>query len=260
MNAPATARASRRSPRLVAAGLLSLGLFLLSGCVYLRLLEFKRQLADFDRNFTLQTDTGLRLVCLQPVVLAEDFRWLGFTPETVKTLGQAEQWRVRWSKQLPPGAKESDTHDIEMELIFTEGKFTRLYVPERFFAFVPKPFFTGLLRSLGQAGVDRSKRLAEVNFSRSERDILTARVMATSLAMLLGVPTEKTVETTHTTLRYRYTPVPLESKNGVIDMTFTFDTATGQLQRLQGRSPVGQLSFNFESPPAPAPSSVAAPL
>jgi hypothetical protein len=74
--------------RAAAFGLAALGL-LLGGCVYLRLLAFKRQLADFDRHFTLQTDDGLRLGCLTPVLLPEDFRWLGLTPETVKTLGQS---------------------------------------------------------------------------------------------------------------------------------------------------------------------------
>lgn len=237
--------------RAAAFGLAALGL-LLGGCVYLRLLAFKRQLADFDRHFTLQTDDGLRLGCLTPVLLPEDFRWLGLTPETVKTLGsQSEQWRIRWVKQLAPGAPEAEARDIEMELFFTAGKFTRLYLPECYFVFVPKPFFAGLLRSLGSAGVDRSRRLAEVSFSRAERDALTARVMATSLAMLLGAPTEQTMDAAHTVLRYRYTPVPPESKHGVFDLAFTFDTPTGQLQRLHGRSPVGELAFNFESPTAP---------
>jgi hypothetical protein len=221
------------------------GLFL-TGCVYLRLLAFKGQLADFDRNFTLQTDEGLRLTCRTPVVLAADFRWLGIAPETTQTLGASEQWRIRWRKELPPGVREAEAHDIELELLFTEGKFTRLALPERYFIFVPKPFFIGLLRGLGSAGVDKSRRLAEVSFSEAERRVITARVMVTSLAMLLGSPTETTTTPGLTTLRYRYTPVPPESKNGVIDMTFTFDTPTGQLHRLEGRSPVGRLSFNFD--------------
>lgn len=238
----------RSARRAVALGLVALALFL-GGCVYLRLLAFKRQLADFDRHFTLATDDGLRLGCLTPVLLADDFRWLGLTPERVDTLGTSSRWHIRWVKQLPADVRETGPHDIEMELIFTDGKFTRLYLPERYFAFVPKPFFTGLLRSLGHAGVDRSRRLAEVNFSRTERDALTARVMATSLAMLLGTPTEQTVTATETTLRYRYTPVPPESKHGIFDISFVFDTPTGQLQRLHGRSPVGQISFNFSTPP-----------
>ena len=214
-----------------------------------RLHAFKRELADFDRHFALQTDEGLRLTCHTPVVLADDFRWLGFTPESVTTLGASDQWKVRWTKQLPPSASEADNHDIVLDLLFVDRKFRRLFSPERFFALVPKPFLTGLVRSLGQADVDRSRRLAEVNFSRTERDIVTARVLATSLAMLLGAPTEQVVTGPRTTLRYRYTPVPSDSKNGVIDMLFTFDTTTAQLTHLQGRSPVGQVSFNFESPP-----------
>ncbi len=241
--------------RIFAGSLLATCCLLLSSCVYLRLLEFKQQLGDFDRYFTLKTEDGLRLTCLTPVLLTEDFRWLGLTPETVKTLGQSERWRIRWVKQLRPRAKESDAHDIELQLVFTDGKFTHLFLPERYFAFVPKPFFTGLLRSLGKAGVDKRRRLAEINFTPEERALLTTRVVATSLAMLLGTPSEQTVENTDTLLRYRYAPVPPESKNGVIDMTFTFDNATGQLQRLNGRSPVGQIAFNFEKPPATVPAS-----
>jgi hypothetical protein len=71
-----------------------------------------------------------------------------------------------------------------------------------------------------------------VDFSRTERDIVTARVLATSLAMLLGAPTEQVVTGPRTTLRYRDTPVPSDSKNGVIDMLFTFDTTTAQLTHL----------------------------
>lgn len=238
--------------RCLALALLGL-CFALSGCVYLRLLAFKRQLADFDKNFTLQTDDGLRLTCREPVVLAEDFRWLGVTPESVKTLGHAQQWRIRWTKEIPPGVRERAPHDIDLEVIFTDGKFARLAMPESLFAFVPKPFFTGLLRSLGRAGVDKSKRLAEVNFTAAEREQVTARVTATSLALLFGVPTEQMTDGPRTVLRYRYTPMPPQSKNGVIDMTFIFDTATGQLRQLTGRSLVGQVAFNFEAPATPSP-------
>ena len=88
MNPASRPRLRLRGRRAAAAGLAPLGR-LLAGCVYLRLLAFKRQLADFDRHFPLRTDDGLRLGCLTPVLLPEDFRWLGLTPETVKTLGRS---------------------------------------------------------------------------------------------------------------------------------------------------------------------------
>ena len=73
----------------VALGALSLAL---GGCVYLRLLAIKRQLADFDRHFTLQQADGLRLICRDPVLLSQDFTWMGVVPESKRKLGVAEQW------------------------------------------------------------------------------------------------------------------------------------------------------------------------
>src|SRR3954470_11819852 len=87
------------------AGLLA-ATFLFSGCVYLRLLQVKRQLGDFDRFFALDRHEGLRISCLTPVLLTGDFRWLGITPETIKRLGQSEEWHVRWVKDVPAGANE----------------------------------------------------------------------------------------------------------------------------------------------------------
>lgn len=233
-------------------GALALGL-LLGGCVYFRLLEFKHQLADFDRHFSLQTDDGLRLACRDPLLLADDLRWLGLTPELVDTAGNRELWHIRWTKELPPGAKkEPPKYDVEMSLAFVDGKLVNVALPERYFVFVPKSFFIGLLRNLGSASVNEAKRTASVEFSAAERQLMAQRVMIASLAMLLGQPTERRIADGHTYLRYHYTPVPAGAKNGNIDMIFTFDSGNGQLTHLDGRSPVGQLSFNFEAPTAAA--------
>lgn len=232
--------------RLLALGLAAVAL-LLGGCVYLRLLEVKRQLGDFDRFFTLDTSDGVRLGCLTPVLLTGDFRWLGITPETVTKLGQSEQWKVRWVKQVPPGSTETIVRDVGIELIFTADKLTRLHIGESYFALIPKPFFVGLLRGLGTADIDRGKRDAAVNLPGAA-DLEVARVSMSTLASLLGEPSERTEAGARTILRYRYVPTPPGARNGIFDLSFSFDTATGQLVFLQGRSPVGQMSFNFASP------------
>src|SRR5262249_19389854 len=149
---------------------------LLGGCVYLRLLAMKHQLADFDRNFTLQQGSGLRLICQHPVLLAEDFRWLGVIPESTRKLGHAEQWRVRWQKELPAGVRDPEPRDLEVELVFADGALAQAFMPERYFVFVPKAFFIGLLRGLGSASVDRAKREAAVSFTPEERARVVARV------------------------------------------------------------------------------------
>src|SRR6185295_2000509 len=129
-----------RRLRLLAAVALVGATLLLGGCVYLRLLAMKRQLADFDRNFTVSEENGLRLVCRNPVLLDEDFRWLGVLPESIKTSGKAEQWRVCYLKSLPPGMRENPAQDLTFDLMFYDGKFTQAYLPERYFLFVPKSF------------------------------------------------------------------------------------------------------------------------
>jgi hypothetical protein len=221
---------------------------LLSGCVYLRLLQVKRQLGSFDRFFALETTDGVRLSCLTPVLFTEDFRWLGITPESTKRLGRSEQWRVRWVKDTPPAANENVIRDVEFELTFTEDKLTRVHIPESYFALIPKEFLIGLIRGLGSADIDRGRRDAAVKF-QTPQDMLVAQVTATSLAMLMGKPSEEKTDGARTTLRYRYVPTPPGARNGVFDLSFVFDTKSGQLVFLQGRSPVGQMSFTFETAP-----------
>jgi hypothetical protein len=103
--------------RATAVGLAGVAL-LLGGCVYLRLLQLKRQLADFDANFTVQVTSGLRLNCLHPVVLADDLRFLGFYPARTRKLGAAEQWTIRWLKEPPPNAREKQRYEIGFDLYF----------------------------------------------------------------------------------------------------------------------------------------------
>ena len=254
--------AARRAPwprRCLGGGLIAVVL-LLSGCVYLRLLEFKRQLEAFDRYFTIEAKDGLHLGCLKPILLSEDFRWLGFTPATTQRLGQSEQWHVRWVKQLPPGVVDPVVRDLEIDLIFTEDKLTRLLIPERYFALVPKTFLVGLLRGFGTAKVDKENRLAIASYAPIGDNATEGRVLATGMAALLGPPSRQWTTGPRTMLAYRYLPTPPGARNGMFDITFTFDTASGQLVLLQGLSPVGQISFNFEpsplaagAPPAPTP-------
>ncbi|MBI4625458.1 MAG: hypothetical protein HY736_19835 [Verrucomicrobia bacterium] len=254
-------RAPRRPParKWLAAALASLAL-LLGGCVFLRLLAFKHQLAAFDRNFTLETTDGVRLGCLNPVLLSDDFRWLGITPESIIRVGRAEQWHVRWIKQPLPGVTEDVVRDVDAELIFTDGKLTRLFVPERYFAVIPKSFLIGLIRGAGAADVDRTQRSAAVSLSRPGEIRVDAQVTQSALVTLLGPPSEQRVEGARTMLRYVYAPTPPREKGGRFEMTFSFETGTGRLLLLKGRLPVGQLAFNFEPPPGSMPPAARADL
>jgi hypothetical protein len=226
------------------AGLAALAL-LLSGCVYLRLLELKKQIEHFDRHFALQTQDGVAIICHTPVLRTGDLRWIGLHPETTRRLGVAEQWQVRWVKQLPPGVTETTPVDIVLELGFAQDKLTKVAIPERYFAIMPKQFLIGVIKTLGQGRVDKSQKKIEATVSAAE--IAAARPSLPSIDKLLGQPTEEREEGANTFVRYRYVPSTKESRAGVFDMQLTFHTKSGELLKWQGVTPVGRIAFDFSS-------------
>lgn len=235
-------RPELRPAKLTAFLLAGLAL-LLSGCVYLRLLELKQQLGKFDEFFTVQTADGLAIACQKPVLLSDDIRWIGVKPETTKKLGLAEQWRVRWVKQLPEGITEAVEYDIVLELTFAENKLTRIAIPEKYFAVMPKPFLVGVIKSLGRGKVDKAGK--KIESAVSPEEIAAARPTLPGIDKLLGKPSEAREEGTTTVVRYRYVPSTKESRAGVFDMHLTFDTQSGELLKWQGITPVGKIGFDF---------------
>lgn len=237
--------APRNGPRrLLAFGAVALTL-LLSGCVYLRLLEVKQQLGKFDQFFALQTADGLALICHTPVLRTGDLRWIGLSPEHTKKLGQAEHWQVRWVKQLPAGITEKLEFDIVLELGFAADKLTRVAIPERYFAVMPKQFLIGVIKSVGKGRIDKSSK--RIDSTVSAADIAAARPKLPAIDKLLGVPSEEREEGANTIVRYRYVPATKESRAGVFDMHLTFDTKSGELLKWQGFTPVGRIGFDFSA-------------
>ena len=233
---------TRHLRRLAALAIAGCAIFF-SGCVYLRLLELKKQIDHFDQFFGLQTSDGLAIVCHTPVLRTGDVRWIGLHPESMKTLGVAEQWRVRWVKQLPPGVTEKIEYDIVLELGFAHDRLTRVRIPERYFAVMPKQFLVGVIRSLGRGKIDRSQKKIDAVVSAAE--VAAARPDLPSIDNLLGRPTEEREEGQNTIVRYRYVPATKDSRAGVFDMHLTFETKSGELLKWQGTTPVGRIGFDF---------------
>ncbi len=228
--------------RLLACGLAACAL-LVTGCVYLRLLEVMLQLRQFDRHFALNTGDGLILVCHQPVIRPDDVRWFGVKPELLTRLGEAEHWGVRWVKQLPAGVDETPAYDLALDLSFVGGKLARVAIPEEIFAVLPKAFLIGVIKSFGRGAVDRSDRT--VTTAMEERELAALRPRLGAIDRLLGLPTERTADGDRTILRYRYVPATREPAPGVFDMLLEFETATGRLVGWRAVTPRGRLGVRF---------------
>jgi hypothetical protein len=228
--------------RLLAFSFLA-GALLLSGCVYLRLLDLKKQFARFDENFTADTTDGVRIECLNPILLPDDVRWLGVFPETINTEDVSEKWRVRWIKDPPPGDPETVVYDVELEARFTDERLVYVGIPERYFAFFPKELFVSLLRSTGGARIDRSSRSAEVDNTPDPKSAEIKPPTIDSIAGMLGRPSERTTRDGMEIFRYRYRALTTEKKAKPIEVTFSFDSATGRMQTLKAKLPTGTINF-----------------
>lgn len=218
---------------------------LLSGCVYLRLLQLKRQLADFDRNFTLVTTAGVRLNFLNPMLFADDVRWLGFEPATVRTLGQAEQWHVRWLKQPAANVREPGTFEIAFDLFFADGKLTGLSIPDHYFSVLPKEVVVSGIKSLGAANVDKKQRSIESQVRLALKDESQPWPTRATLASVLGSPTEELTADHSLTWRYHFVSADPAHRGEDIDLRFSFDPASEKLIRTHGRLPVGRIDLHF---------------
>lgn len=225
------------APLLLAVALLG------SGCVYLRLLELKRQIDRFDKFFGLQAADGLAIICHTPVLRTSDIRWLGVKPETIRKVGEAERWQVRMVKQLPAGVTEKIEYDILLEFTFVQDKLTRAAVPEKYFAVMPKSFLVGVIKSLGRGKIDKSGKAIDAVVSAA--DVAAARPSLPSIDKLLGQPSEEREDGALTIVRYRYTPATKEPRPGVFDMHLTFHTKSGELLKWLGHTPVGRIGFDF---------------
>jgi hypothetical protein len=228
--------------RVFAFSLLAVTL-LFSGCVYLRLLELKKQFARFDTFFKIDTSDGLRIECLKPLLLRGDVRWLGVYPEsTIVAPGKVENWRVRWVKEAPPGSPEETVHDVELYARFTGERLSHVSIPEKYFEFVSKELFVNLLRSTGAARIDRGSKSAEVENTPVPHAPEIRLPTRESIGSMLGRPTEQTSGKGLDIFRYRYHAVSTE-EGDPIEVTFSFDSSNGLLQTLRAKLPTGAINF-----------------
>lgn len=231
--------------RLRGGGLLLLGCLCCSGCVYLRLLEFKRQLADFDAHFIVDTHDGLTLRFRHPVLRDDDMGTLGIAPAARQKLGAGERWRFRWVKDPVAADGAAVRYEQTVDFVFVNGELTTVLVPERFFVFFPKPVFLAGLKAMGQATVDRQRRRATAVLEHASRREPLPVVRQADLLALLGAPVEVKGDAATIEWRYVFKADSTEQKAGPIEMTFTLDAATGTVQRIRGRLVTGTIELDY---------------
>jgi hypothetical protein len=240
----------RRSGFCLLAGGLAL---LLTGCIWLRLLTFKNQLADFDRYVKASDQAGLVLQFVKPVLYCEDLVELLEVQPTRKSTNQNQQdWFWTFEKLLPDAAAESNRFEVTFTTVFLDRKLSRIAIPDSFLAMLPKPFVLGLFRSLGHAQVDRKSRAASAKWVPEGESKIPARP---EVAQLLGMPFAVTNSGPAYTHLYKYqlkSPSLKSNETMVARALFTYTRDSDALTRIEASFSGLRIDLSFE-PPAPAP-------
>ncbi|MCX6902655.1 MAG: hypothetical protein NTW03_04100 [Verrucomicrobia bacterium] len=228
-----------KSKRLLLLVVLGAWAFLATGCEWgrwLRLLSFKKQLANLERYARVEDRHGLTLHFLKPVVYTGDLQLL-VEGDAFRTTNQNRQtWLWAYEKQsLAPSASAHD-FDLSFTAIFENDKFTELRFPERFLAVLPKPLILGMLRSLGRAEIDMKHGTANVKWVGGGQDKVDLPAEP-QLTALLGPPFTVTESNLTRTFLYKYyekAPSPQAPAEKLAWATFTFAGDSDRVLASQG--------------------------
>lgn len=227
----------------------------LNGCVYLRLVLVKQQLAKPERTLALDASDGLRLSFLEPVLHPGDvLRIARRRPSQVEDDQDPVRWIYRFSKRARGAAGSGGRFDVAVELFFSGGRLSGGRLPERFGRILDPGFVRETLRAIGRSRVEVAPRtvLGRIPPERVDGGSLPT---PHAVARLFGRPHQRIDEGGGVRLLYRYR---LErdhgsprARTGRVEVAFTFLPGSGRLVRVQAR--FADLCLDLVYPPGSSP-------
>ena len=224
------------------AALLAAGL--VSGCVYLRLQQLRRQLADFRANFRVfETADDIGVLCLSPVLLSRDVLSITRLSPTSRTVhGDTERWVYRFQKLEPSERAAPNGDDVPLTLVFRSNLLHEAHFPRRFRYFLAEESLETLFAPLTGAEIDEERRRVAWEAQRRRQEITRRE----NIEDLLGTPThEKASSRGAVWMAYAYhvarDPDPAPRRE---DVWFRFTLAPDQTL-VSSRIHVGGLRFEI---------------
>jgi len=226
----------------------------LSGCVWLRLLEIKHQLVDFDEHVRVEiADKHFILHLLKPVLLSEDFVYLSkLRPSRTESLPQGG---YRWFLDFridPAATQEQKSRIVSFAMTWTpKHKLAAFDFSPLFVDMAPPAFLEASIRSLGVGKVDQDKKQLKVD--PEDLPKLRARLPKTAdITQVMGPPMEQTSVDGLKLLVYRFKadalPVDQEYEDRrLAEAKLFFDPARDELVRLKGRFAGLKLSIDYRN-------------
>ena len=225
---------------------------MLSGCVWLRLLEIKNQLADFDENVRIEVaDRHFIVHLLKPVLFSDDFVYLSkLRPSRIENRAEGTyRWYLDFHMD-PVKTPEQKTKMVSFIMTYNaEHRLAAFDFSPLFVEMAPPQFLEASIRSLGVGKVDQGRKQLKVDAEDLPK--LTAKLPKTAdITSVMGPPYQEGRDDGMKVLFYRFKsdslPVDKEyEERRIAEAYLYFDPAKDELVRLKGRFAGLKLSIDY---------------
>lgn len=235
----------------------------LSGCVYLRLLEIKKQLKNFEENFFIAGRSELIIGFNDPVLKTKDVKFLIGAEPLYQTAEGEDVYHYEFEESTSAGGPPPVVYGtttfvlnqatapvpgppplarLSLDLAFNDGKLVKIIVPETFMLLFPRNVLVETLKQAANAEVFETKRLAR------GRIVLPSAIEAelpslSKTLFLLGEPAASYPEGDLQTFVYNYR-ITREDRRVPIQGRLSFD-ARGLLRRVFVRWDISSVEADF---------------
>ena len=224
----------------------------LKGCVYLRLLEVKSHLSQFEKYFHLENKESLHLIFLKPILLREDILHLAKGgPTTIQESSEGAVWHYLFQKR-PHGENYGQSEfDVPVDLFFVGERLNKITFPKKFIENLPRQFIIDSFRAIGQGEVRKEALHVSGSLARNKKGDEFPIPNKTNFLILLGSPTEEKSSPEASVWQYTYILKPGKPELGVEPpeawAQFDFNPRSNQLTKANATFAGIQVSMTFEN-------------
>jgi hypothetical protein len=221
----------------------------ITGCDYLRLLQFKAQLRNFDRYFQLAAQAGLALICLEPVLLPEDILVIMEDEPTNEIMkNHQEHWMYRFQKRYIRGQEELQNFDFTQTLVFEQGKLSLMRYSSPFFDVFPPSILKMILQGIGRGTFEQETEQIVFHWNARELALPTRQqIQEVWGAPYSIIPTESGQQDLYV-YTLRSSKKSSDATKSVLQILLTFRSEDQELLSIRGWYKSASWEIYFDEP------------
>lgn len=190
-----------RSIKMIFSIVIGCSLMLLSSCMYLNLMEFKKQMRNFEDNFAFKNQNGVYfLKAKNPILTKQDVKVLARTsPSKEQSVQGDDVWEFFYDKVN----KDDIKFDLTLRLIFRSNKLEDLFYPKQLSGIFKEHLIKQGFKSIGEStyNTDANELInSGKQYTLEYSDIPTKKMILSNLGQPTSVFHEKNIEV----LLYKY--------------------------------------------------------